>query len=95
LNDDIRRIGPLSQGLKDDAQGLRAHGFDRAAPHIEMRAAEARALEARLWSAEQKIAALEQAIRDAIIEIDEARDYVEGTDLARETLVRALADKGE
>lgn len=64
MNDDIRRIGPLSQGLKDDAQGLRAHGFTKAAPHIEMRAAEARALEARLWSAEEKIAELEQERED-------------------------------
>lgn len=63
MTDDLRHIGPLSQSLKQDAQGLRAHGFDAAAPHIEMRAAEARALEARLWSAEEKIAELEELNR--------------------------------
>ena len=50
----------------------------------------------RAEKAEAEVERLRAAIREAIIEIDEARDYVEGTDLARETLVRALTDtKGE
>jgi DNA repair exonuclease SbcCD ATPase subunit len=51
---DLRYVGPLSAKLKGDAQGLRSHGFDKAAPHIEMRAAEARALEAELVRAGQE-----------------------------------------
>ena len=80
---DLRYVGPLSAKLKGDAQGLRSHGFDKAAPHIEMRAAEARALEAELVRAGQEnnelqnyITDLEDAIRQALVKPRDVKHVV-------------------